>query len=112
MTVAARTRRQKEVVRHLRQLAPMMPMADFNAVLGGALAGHLRHLPPSIAAWQALSAHLRHAHTEYDTLLDEGYDRDAARFFVVDAMNTQLAAWGSARRVNTDDPAGDADEGG
>ena len=108
MTLAARTRRQKDIVRHLRQLAPMMPMADFNAALDGAVAGHLRHLPPSIAAWQALTSHLRHAHTEYDALLDEGYDRDAARFFVVDAMNEQLALWGSARRVTSDEEATDA----
>ena len=99
-TGAARTRRQKDIARHLRALAPMMPMADFNAVIAGAIAGHLRHLPPSIAAWQALTSHVRHAHTDYDALLAEGYDRDSARFFVVDAMNGQLARWGSARRVS------------
>jgi hypothetical protein len=100
MTLAARTRRHKEIAKHLRVLAPMMPMADFNAALTGAVAGHLRHLPPSIAAWQALTSHLRHAHTEYDALLEEGYDRDSARFFVVEAMNAQLAAWGASRSVS------------
>ena len=104
MTAAARTRRQKEIVRQLRHLAPMMPLADFDAALAGAVAGHLRHLPPSIAAWQALTSRLRHAHTDYDDLLDEGYDRDSARHFVVDAMNETLADWGSARRVSDADP--------
>ncbi|MEC9344510.1 MAG: DUF2293 domain-containing protein [Pseudomonadota bacterium] len=109
----ASTRRQKEIARHLRALAPMMPLADFEAVMAGAVAGHLRHLPPSIAAWQALSARVRHAHTEYDALLSEGYDRDSARFFVADAMNDRLAAWGSARRVelSAEDGEGGPDAG-
>ena len=104
-TGAARTRRQKDIARHLRALAPMMPMADFNAVMEGAVAGHLRHLPPSIAVWQALTSHVRHAHTDYDALLDEGYDRDAARHFVVDDMNDQLAVWGASRTVGEENGA-------
>jgi len=111
MTLAARTRRQKDIARHLRALAPMMPMADFNAVASGAIAGHLRHLPPSIAAWQALTSHLRHAHTDYDALLEEGYDRESARHFVIDAMNDQLARWGSSRRVAVDGDGGQLDDG-
>ena len=95
-----RTARVKELTKQLRQLCPQMPLADFTPVLEGAAARHLRHLPPSIALWQALGAHVRHAHTEYDTLLEEGYDRDAARFFVVDAMNAKLAEWGCAERVS------------
>lgn len=103
MTLAARTRRHKDIARHLRALAPQMPMADFDAVMAIAVAGHLRHLPPSIAAWQALTSHVRHAHTEYDTLLEEGYDRDSARHFVLGAMNEQLAAWGSSRRLREEE---------
>ncbi|SDU27779.1 DUF2293 domain-containing protein [Stappia sp. ES.058] len=97
------TRRQKDIRKHLGLLAPRIPYADAEPVIEAALAGHLRHLPPSIALWQALASHVRHRHTDYDTLLDEGYDRDAARFFVIDEMNAVLEHWGSARRVTSVD---------
>nr|WP_179956096.1 MULTISPECIES: DUF2293 domain-containing protein [unclassified Pannonibacter] len=89
----------------LREMAPRIPMLDAGAVLDLALAGHLRHLPVSIAVWQALASHVRHSHTDYDALLDEGYDRDAARFFVAGAMDAILADWGCARRIGTDTDA-------
>ncbi|MEZ5791146.1 MAG: DUF2293 domain-containing protein [Nitratireductor sp.] len=96
------TARQKELARRLRALCPQMPLADFAAVIETATAGHLRHLPPSIALEQALSAHVRHMHTEYDALLGDGYDRDSARHFVVDEMNLVLAQWGSHLRIGAD----------
>ncbi|WP_245566222.1 DUF2293 domain-containing protein [Stappia stellulata] len=91
--------------KQLRLLAPRIPFADSEPVIETALAGHLRHLPPSIALWQALSAHVRHEHTDYDALLDDGYDRDAARFFVIDDMNAVLEGWGSARRLTAEEDA-------
>ncbi len=57
------------------------------AVEDRADAGHLRHLPPSIRAWQALTSHIRHTHTEYDEMLKDGYDQDTARHFVFDEIN-------------------------
>ena len=98
------TKRRRELARRLRELAPRMPLADFIAVETAATARHLRHLPPAIALWQALAAHIRHAHTEYDALLAEGYDRDAARHFVVEAMNDVLADWGCHRRIDGEEP--------
>lgn len=107
--MAAGTGRQREIVKLLRSLCPMMPLADFGPVAEAASARHFRHLPPSIALWQALGAHVRHEHTEYDALLDEGYDRDAARHFVVEEMNEVLARWGCARRIEpgSDDGSGE-----
>lgn len=101
MTRNAGTRLQREVRRHLRALAPNMPLSDFLAVEDVAASGHLRHLPPSIIAWQALTTHVRHAWTDYDLLIEEGYDRDAARHFVVDTMNETLSRWGCLKRVET-----------
>ena len=102
--MAAGTKRQKEMPKALRILLPRVPMRDAEAILAGALAGHLRHLPPSIALWQATTSHIRHELTEYDTLLEDGYDRDSARFFVVDAMNDVLRDWGCNKIVtDTDD---------
>lgn len=97
------TKRQKEMRKTLRALTPRIPFSGAEAVLAAALAGHLRHLPPSIALWQALTAHVRHACTDYDRLLEDGYDRDAARFFVLDDMNDMLAEWGCTRQVSAEE---------
>ncbi len=53
------------------------------------------------AAWLSLVAYARHTYTNYDELRDEGYERDAARFFVLDELNRILAAWGVARAVSS-----------
>lgn len=97
------TKRQKDMRKALRLLLPHIPMRDAEAILAASLAGHLRHLPPSIALWQATTSYVRHELTDYDTLLDDGYDRDAARFFVVDDMNTVLEGWGCKNRVSAED---------
>lgn len=94
------TKRQKEMRKALRALLPRVPMIHAEAILETALAGHLRHLPPSIALWQATTSHIRHALTDYDTLLEDGYDRDSARFFVLDDMNETLRGWGCNREVS------------
>jgi hypothetical protein len=78
-----------------------MALADFEPVVVWACDRKLRHLPPTVALWQALNAYLRHVHTDYDALLAEGYDRDAARHFVADKMNAILDAWGCKRRIDT-----------
>ncbi|NRG17786.1 DUF2293 domain-containing protein [Rhizobiales bacterium] len=97
------TRRQREIFRVLGRLVPRVPYLDAQAILEMAQSRHLRHLPPSIAIWQATTARVRHAHTEYDALLEEGYDRDAARFFVIDHMNFVLTEWGCGRHIDPDD---------
>jgi len=94
------TKRQKDMRKTLRALLPRVPMHDAEAILTLALSGHLRHLPPSIALWQATTSHVRHELTDYDLLLEEGYDRDAARFFVLDEMNTVLRGWGCNKEVS------------
>jgi len=97
------TKRKKDARKALRAILPRVPFSDAEAILQSALAGHLRHLPPSIAVWQATTSHIRHVWTDYDTLLEDGYDRDAARFFVIDEMNTVLETWGSAKRVESEE---------
>ena len=97
------TSRQKEIAKRLRVLVPMASMEDFLAMQETAIAGHLRHLPPSIAAWQAVTTRARHAHTEYDALLADGYDVDSARHFVLDDINAVLAAWGCTERLEMEE---------
>ncbi len=96
------TKRQKEMRKALRALLPRVPMHDAEAILDVALAGHLRHLPPTIGLWQAATTHIRHECTDYDALLEDGYDRDAARYFVLDEMNAVLESWGCLKRLTPD----------
>ena len=63
----------------------------------------MKTLPPSIAVWLATVAHVRHEHTDYEKLLAEGYDRDSARFFVIDAINEVLTRWRATRLLDPDD---------
>lgn len=88
----------------LRVLAPRIPRHEFESIVDHALMSPgLRQASPENAAWLSMIAYIRHRFTEYDRLLDEGYDVESARFFVLDDMNVLLAAWGSPRRVSGDE---------
>ena len=92
--------RPQAVAEALRRLAPRMPAHEFTAV-SDHVRGHagLRGAAPETAAWLALVSYVRHVFTDYDRLLDEGYDRDSARFFVAGEINAVLEGWGATRRV-------------
>jgi hypothetical protein len=97
------TSRQRAVRKALSALLPMAPYADTEPIQQAALAARFKTLPPTIAVWLATVAHVRHEHTAYDRLLAEGYDRDAARFFVVDEINAVLTRWRATRLLDPDD---------
>lgn len=103
----AGTHRQKEISKGLTLLIPLAPWADAEAIRQAAGQKHLKTLPPSVALWLATVAHIRHQHTSYDALLAEGYDRDSARFFVVDETNKVLTSWRATRLLDAD---GDEEE--
>ena len=100
----ATTGRQKAVLDALRTLIPLAPMADFEPIVAATRARHLRTLAPRDAAFLITVAHIRHRHTEYDALLEEGYDTESARHFVLDDINATLRDWGSPRQLSPDDP--------
>jgi len=64
----------------------------------------LKTAAPETAAWLSLTAYARHVFTEYDALLEQGYDRDSARHFVADEMQTVLKRWGVRRPLGADEP--------
>ncbi|MGS1093679.1 DUF2293 domain-containing protein [Aquamicrobium terrae] len=97
------TGRQKTIAKALTALLPTAPYADIEKIRAEAGAPHLKALPASIAVWLATVAHIRHAHTDYEKLLAEGYDRDSARFFVVDEINSWLTKWRATRLLDPDD---------
>jgi hypothetical protein len=84
----------------LGHLAPRIPKHEFGAVVDHALdSPGLQSASIETAAWLSLVAYVRHVFTDYDSLLDEGYDSDSARFFVLDEINGVLELWGARRRV-------------
>lgn len=97
------TNRQRAVGKALTMLLPRAPYADIEKIRAAANDRKLRGLPASIAVWLATIAHVRHEHTDYDTLLAEGYDRDAARFFVLDEINETLTRWRATRLLDPDE---------
>jgi len=99
------TKRQAAVSRALSRLAPMMPLEDALAVKTLVARPHMRALPAERAVWLATVTHIRHVRTDYDALLSDGYDRDAARFFVIDDINAVLRRWQATRLVDADDDA-------
>jgi len=89
-----------EIETALRRLAPKMPGHEFGAVVDHALDSRgLRTATPETAAWLSLVAYVRHALTEYDDLLAQGYDQDSARFFVAEEMERVLAEWDVKRKL-------------
>ncbi len=88
----------------LRALAPRTPLFEFGAALDHAETSvGLRQASAEAAAWLSLVATIRHLCTDYDDLLSDGYDVESARFFVRDAINDTLEAWGATRRVPVDE---------
>ena len=96
--------RRGEIESALRRLAPKIPAHEFAAVVDHALdSAGLRQAAPETAAWLSLVAYIRHALTEYDALLDEGYDQASARHFVAPEIEAVLARWGVRRPLASSD---------
>ncbi|WP_425457858.1 DUF2293 domain-containing protein [Aureimonas fodinaquatilis] len=104
------TNRQKAIDRALTLTIPRVPFYDAEAIREAAKAPHLRDMPPAQALWLAAIAHIRHQHTDYDTLRDEGYGRDEALFFVLDGINEVLDDWGATRHLTSQPEHQAADE--
>jgi hypothetical protein len=84
----------------LRRLAPKISAHEFMAVADHAMdSTGLRQASPETAAWLSLVAYVRHALTDYDELLGQGYDPESARHFVAAEMDEIFAAWGVRRRI-------------
>ncbi len=101
--MTAPTGRRRAIAKALTALLPMAPYADMEKIRTDAGSVHMKTLPPTIAVWLATIAYIRHAHTDYEKLLSEGYDRDSARFFVIDQTNSVLTRWRATRLLDADD---------
>jgi hypothetical protein len=97
------TNRKRAIAKALTALLPMAPFADIEKIREMASQRDRRELPASIAVWIATITYVRHEHSSYDSLLAEGYERDAARFFVIDEINETLTKWRATRLLDADD---------
>lgn len=97
------TERRKAIAKGLTLLIPGAPWSDAEAIREAAAGRQMKTLPPSVALWLATVAHVRHAHTDYDELLDDGYDRASARHFVIDDINRVLTTWRATRLLSAED---------
>lgn len=95
--------RIREVRRTLKLMVPNASLSDFEKILEIAARAHLRHLPSPILAWRSLTSHIRHNHTDYDALLEDGYDIESAKHFVLESMNETLESWGATKRIEIDE---------
>lgn len=103
------TPRQRAILKALRNLVPKAPYADFVPIATQAQSKHMRNLLPVNAVFLATVAHIRHQHTDYDAMRDEGYDHDSARYFVADVIDEVLEEWGSSRGLETPDEFSEMD---
>lgn len=102
--------RRDAIAAAIARLARRLPAFEAEAILDSALASRGLHgAAPETAARLAMVAYARHAFTDYDDLLADGYDRDSARHFVLDDLNEVLAGWGAAP-IPEEDPADDQDD--
>ncbi|MGE5515974.1 MAG: DUF2293 domain-containing protein [Bacteroidota bacterium] len=98
--------RRGRIAEALGVIAPAVPDYDRAAILDHAEdSPGLRKASPQAAAWASLVAYVRHTYTDYDDMLADGTDVDAARFFVLDDINHVLEDWDCRRRVGAE--AGD-----
>lgn len=86
----------------LRNLVPLVTYADSAPILEATRRPHMRNLAPVDTVFLATVAHIRHAHTDYEDLLDQGYDKESARHFVADEIEHILKGWGASRGLDTE----------
>jgi hypothetical protein len=97
------SKKAKDIEEALRRVAPLIPWADAEPIRTAAGQKRFKSFPPSISIWLSLVAHIRHQHTDYDKLLDQGTDGDTARYLVISDINDQLAEWGCSRQVTLEE---------
>ena len=90
--------KRSDIEEALRQLAPHIPNHEACAIVDHAMDSRgLNSASPQTAAWLSMVAFVRHALTEYDSLLEEGYDQESARHFVASDIQAVLTEWGVRR---------------
>lgn len=104
---AVKVRDERDLARSRKLLLaqfPKMPPSSLERILehaflkGSGRVGRSTKRSDERKAELAVEAHIRHLHTPYEELLDQGMQRDQARDRVWDAVQEVKAAWGGQKR--------------
>lgn len=96
--------KRSAIEKAILNLAPRIPPHELGSIADHALdSSGLRQASPEAAAWLSMIAFIRHVLTDYDALLEEGYDQESARHFVVDDIRAILSEWGVRRPLSSND---------
>jgi hypothetical protein len=96
--------KREEIEQAVFVLAPRIPEFEAGAVVDHAMCSQgLSTASAPVAAWLSMVAFVRHALTEYDALLEEGYDQESARHFVAADIQAVLSEWGVERLLTSSD---------
>jgi hypothetical protein len=98
-----------EFTHALQRRYPGCPAAEAAQIAGHACQKYLGRVGRSAAAKElapeaidlAVAAHVRHSHTTYDALLGQGWERQATRAAVRDAVLTVLEDWSRSTTAST-----------
>ncbi|WP_181707707.1 DUF2293 domain-containing protein [Chthonobacter rhizosphaerae] len=92
--------RRTDIEAALLRLAPGVPEHERGVIVDHAMDSRgLKPASPETAAWLSLVAYVRHTFTDYEDLLDDGFDKASARHFVAADMDEVLTGWGVRRSV-------------
>jgi hypothetical protein len=96
--------RRSEIENAIRRIAPRIPAYELSAIADHAIdSPGLRTASAEAAAWLSMVAFVRHALTDYDSLLEEGYEQESARHFVAEDMRAIFEEWGVKRQLFSED---------
>ncbi len=96
--------KRSEIEQAVHVLAPRIPDFEASAIADHAMDSRgLCTASVQSAAWLSMVAFVRHALTEYDSLLEEGYDQESARHFVAADIRAILSEWGVLRPLTPTD---------
>lgn len=84
----------------LREMFPAISMLDILSIAKLCRNKKFNKLPPSITCWLCSISYIRHNYTEYDTLLQDGYDQETARYYTIDCINNKLEQWQSKKLLS------------
>jgi hypothetical protein len=99
------TDRRRQIEEALAALAPALVPKDRTEVVEHALwSKGLKRASAPKAAWLSLVSYLRHRFTDYDRMLEEGYDVEEARYFSSSQLSKVLTDIGCHRQLYDKDP--------
>ena len=98
------TDRRRQIEEALAALAPALPPKDRTEVVERALwSKGLKRASAPKAAWLSLVSYLRHRFTDYDRMLEDGYEVGEARYFSSSQLSKVLADIGCRRKLYDED---------